>query len=227
MEISPEYEIEIENEQIDLSSIKDSFNLVIMGDSSVGKSSILERYCDDFFKKEKTSQYYLHIYKKNYKYKNNKKYLIKFWDPPKFNNNCNNTEINMFHNCDGILYVCSYDNPSSLTNINTWYQFLTQYIDLSTKEMALIINKKDLNEQEKLIKEEQIEKKSKDLQLQYFEVSAKTGDNIFNTFKVILNKMIDKYINENKTEDNENNNESDNDDYNNNEIENEGGCFII
>ena len=133
----------------------------------------------------------------------------------------------MLNNCDGILYVCSYDDPASLTHINSWYQFLTQYIDLSTKEMALIINKKDLNEQEKLIKEEQIEKKSKDLQLQYFEVSAKTGDNIFNTFKVILNKMIDKYINENKTEDNENNNESDNDDYNNNEIENEGGCFII
>ena len=223
MEISPEYEIEIEKEQIDLSSIKDSFNLVIMGDSSVGKSSILERYCDDFFKKEKTSQYYLQIYKKKYLYKNNKKYLIKFWEPPKFINNCNNIEINMLNNCDGILYVCSYDDPASLTHINSWYQFLTQYIDLSTKEMALIINKKDLNEQEKLIKEEQIEKKSTDLQLQYFEISAKTGENLFNTVKLIINKIIDKYINDNKNNDYEDNNESDND----NEFENEGGCFII
>ena len=222
MEISSELEIEFENDKIDLSSIKDSFNLLIIGDSLVGKTSILERYCHDFFKREKTFQNFLQIYKKKYSYKN-KKYLIKFWEPPKFLNNCNNIEINMLNNCDGILYVCSYDDPASLTHINSWYQFLTQYIDLSTKEMALIINKKDLKEQEKLIKEGQIEKKSKDLQLQYFEISAKTGENLFNTVKLIINKIIDKYINDNKNNDYEDNNESDND----NEFENEGGCFII
>ena len=222
MEISSELEIEFENDKIDLSSIKDSFNLLIIGDSLVGKTSILERYCHDFFKREKTFQNFLQIYKKKYSYKN-KKYLIKFWEPPKFMNNCNNIEINMLNNCDGILYVCSYDDPASLTHINSWYQFLTQYIDLSTKEMALIINKKDLKEQEKLIKEGQIEKKSKDLQLQYFEISAKTGENLINTIKLIINKIIDKYINDNKNNDYEDNNESDND----NEFENEGGCFII
>ena len=222
MEISSELEIEFENDKIDLSSIKDSFNLLIIGDSLVGKTSILERYCHDFFKREKTFQNFLQIYKKKYSYKN-KKYLIKFWVPPKFINCCNNIEINMLNNCDGILCVCSYDDPASLTHINSWYQFLTQYIDLSTKEMALIINKKDLKEQEKLIKEGQIEKKSKDLQLQYFEISAKTGENLFNTVKLIINKIIDKYINDNKNNDYEDNNESDND----NEFENEGGCFII
>ena len=222
MEITSGLEIEFENDQIDLSSIKDSFNILIIGDSLVGKTSILERYCHDFFKREKTFQNFLQIYKKKYSYKN-KKYLIKFWEPPKFINNCNNIEINMLNNCDGILYVCSYDDPASLTHINSWYQFLTQYIDLSTKEMALIINKKDLKEQEKLIKEGQIEKKSKDLQLQYFEISAKTGENLFNTVKLIINKIIDKYINDNKNNDYEDNNESDND----NEFENEGGCFII
>jgi 50S ribosomal subunit-associated GTPase HflX len=131
----------------------------------------------------------------------------------------------MFHNCDGILYVCSYDNPASLTHINTWYQFLTQYIDLSTKEMALIVNKKDLSEEKRIVKEEQIDKKSKDLQLKVFEISAKNGENVFNTIKSILNKMIDKYINENKKNGDEENNDSDDD----NDIENnkDEGCFII
>ena len=51
---SSELEIEEEKEDLyDLSTIKDSFNIVIMGDSSVGKTSILERFCNDFFKKEK------------------------------------------------------------------------------------------------------------------------------------------------------------------------------
>ena len=51
---SKEFDIEEEkSDQIDISSIKDSFNIVIMGDSLVGKTSILERFCNDFFKKEK------------------------------------------------------------------------------------------------------------------------------------------------------------------------------
>ena len=146
---SSELEIEEEKEDLyDLSTIKDSFNIVIMGDSSVGKTSILERFCNDFFKKEKYNNIFLQTFKKIYIY-NKKKYLIKFWDPPSFIDNCNNSEINMFRNCEGIIYTCSYDNAASLIHINTWYQFLTQYIDLSTKEMVLLINKKDVNDENK------------------------------------------------------------------------------
>ena len=213
-----------ENEIIDLSTIKDSFNIIIMGDCSVGKTSILERFCNDFFKTEKYYKNFLQIYKKIFIY-SKRKYLIKVWDPPTFIDDCNETEINMFHNCDGIIYVCSYDNPSSLMHINTWYQFLTKYIDLSTKEMVLFINKKDINNENKLINEEQIDKKSKDLQLQNFEISAKTGENVYNSIKIFINKIIDKYRNENmkngeeESEDNENDNDLNND--------KDGGCLII
>ena len=54
-----ELDFEIEKDQIDLSSIKDSFNLILMGDSSVGKTSILERFCNNFFKTEKYYQNFL------------------------------------------------------------------------------------------------------------------------------------------------------------------------
>ena len=222
---SKEFDIEEEkSDQIDISSIKDSFNIVIMGDSLVGKTSILERFCNDFFKKEKYANNSLQIYKKIFIY-NKKKYLIKFWDPPSFIDNCNNSEINMFNNCDGILYVCSYDNSASLVHINTWYQFLTQYIDLSTKEMALIVNKKDLSEENKTINENQIDKKSKDLQLKFFEISAKTGENVFISMKKFINKIIDKYKKDNKIngEEEDESTESDNE----NDEDKDEGCLII
>ena len=222
---SKEFDIEEEkSDQIDISSIKDSFNIVIMGDSLVGKTSILERFCNDFFKKEKYANNSLQIYKKIFIY-NKKKYLIKFWDPPSFIDNCNNSEINMFNNCDGILYVCSYDNSASLVHINTWYQFLTQYIDLSTKEMALIVNKKDLSEENKTINENQIDKKSKDLQLQFFEISAKTGENVFISMKKFINKIIDKYKKENKNNGEEENESTESD--NENDEDKDEGCLII
>ena len=160
-----------------------------MGDSSVGKTSILERYCNNFFKTEKYTRKTIEIYKKFITY-SDYSYQLKFWDPPNFMDNCNDSEINMFKNCDGIIYVCSYDNSDSLMHINTWYQFLTQYIDLSTKEMILLVNKKDLNE--KKITEKQIDKKSKDLRLEYQEISAKSGENVDKGMTNIISKLIER-----------------------------------
>ena len=203
-----------EEEKIFISNIRDSFNIVLMGDSSVGKTSILERYCNNFFKREKYSRKSIEIYKKIVRSPENY-YLLKFWDFPNFMDNCNDAEINMFNNCDGIIYVSSYDNPASLTHINTWYQFLMQYIDLSTKEMLLLINKKDL-EEGKEITEDQIEKKSKDLRLDFFEISAKTGENVSNSIKSIINKLIKKYNERSLSFNEDNSNEQE-----------EGGCVIF
>lgn len=185
-----------------------------MGDSSVGKTSILERYCNNFFKTEKCCRKTIEIYKKFISF-SDYSYQVKFWDAPNFMDNCNNSEINMFHNCDGIIYVCSYDSKDSLTHINTWYQFLTQYIDLSTKEMILIINKKDLKEG-KVITEEQINKKSKDLQLDYYEISAKTGENVNNSIKSIIKKLVERCNERSRGSINNSSNEKE-----------KGGCIII
>ena len=203
----------LDEDKIDISNIRDSFNIVLMGDSSVGKTSILERYCNNFFKTEKYSRKSIEIYKKCVTF-SDYSYQIKFWDPANFMDNCNDSEINMFHNCDGIIYVCSYDNADSLTHINTWYQFLTQYIDLSTKEMILFINKNDLNE--KIITEEQIDKKSKDLQLEYHEISAKNGENVDNGMKSIINKLIERCNERSRGSINDSNSEQE-----------KGGCNIF
>ena len=100
----------------------------------------------------------------------------------------------MFYNFDGIIFVSSYDNKKSLEYINTWYQLLIEYVDLSTKEMIWIINKKDLNGK-KILTEEEFEKKSKEL-LDYFEVSSKTGENIEHYIKSLIKKLIKKYNDE-------------------------------
>ncbi len=126
------------------------------------------------------------------------------------------SELDMFYNCDGIIFVSSYDNKPSLDNINTWYQLLIEYIDLSTKEMIWLVNKNDLINDNKILTAEQIEKKSKDLQLDYFEVSAKTGDNIEYSIKSLVKKLI-KRCNDNSldnldksTQDSNDINDSDN-----------------
>ena len=177
--------------QNDNTIIKDYFNIVIIGDSSVGKTSILEKYINNAFESNLKDKKQIEIYKTKISYYPNC-YKLKFWDITKFIGNNDISEINMFYKCDGIIFVSSYDNKTSLENLNIWYQLLIEYIDLSTKEMVWFINKKDLGD-EKIITKSEIEKKSKDLLLDYFEVSAKTGENIENGIKNIVNKIIKRF----------------------------------
>ena len=152
-------------DKVDLSNVKDFFNIVLIGDSSVGKTSILEKYINNSFESDIPNKKLIEIYKKKISLSNNS-YKLKFWDITKFIGKHDISEIDMFYNCDGIIFVSSYDNKSSLENLNIWYQLLIEYVDLSTKEMIWLINKKDLNE-EKVLTDEQIDKKSKDLLLDY------------------------------------------------------------
>jgi small GTP-binding protein len=171
-----------------LSIVKDYFNIVLVGNPSVGKTSILEKYVNNAFQANLENKKLIEIYKKQICLYTNS-YKLKFWDITKFIGNNDISELDMFYNCDGIIFVSSYDDKSSLENLNIWYQLLIEYVDLSTKEMVWLINKKDLNEG-KVLTEEQIEKKSKDLQLDYYEVSAKTGESIEEGIKKLVKKLI-------------------------------------
>ena len=177
-------------EQNEQTNVKDYFNIVLIGDSSVGKTSILEKYVNNIFNPELQNKKIIDIYKKNISLYTNS-YNLKFWDITKFIGKNDVSEIAMFYNCDGIIFVSSYDDKASLENINIWYQLLIEYVDLSMKEMVWLINKNDLKEG-KVLTKEQIEKKSKDLQLDYFEVSAKTGENIEYGIKNVVKKIIQR-----------------------------------
>jgi len=173
----------------DYSDVKDYFNIVLIGDSSVGKTSILEKYINNIFLQEFNNKNSIEIYKKKI-FLYTSFYKLKFWDITQFIRKNDVSELHMFYNCDGIIFVSSYDNKTSLDNINTWYQLLIEYIDLSTKEMIWLVNKNDLINDNKILTDEQIEKKSKDLLLDFFEVSAKTGDNIEYSIKSLVKKLI-------------------------------------
>ena len=173
-----------------LPKFKDYFNIVLIGDPSVGKTSILKKYINNVFEVELKNDQIVEIYTKKISFNSNS-YKLKFWDITKFIGKNDISELDMFYNCDGIIFVSSYDSKSSLENLNIWYQLLIEYVDLSTKEMIWLINKKDLNEG-KVLTEENIDKKSKDLQLDYYKVSAKTGENIDNGITQIVNKLIQR-----------------------------------
>ena len=96
------------------------FKIMALGDSDVGKTSIIKRYCSDIFKEETIklpiSFFHKEIYIKNKKIKLR---LIDIAGQEKYKGI---TKTYLKH-CDAILFIFSLDNKISFDNIVNWIQY--------------------------------------------------------------------------------------------------------
>ena len=166
--------------------IQDYFNILLIGDSNVGKTSILERYCNNRFLTYKFNNTLSQIYKKFIN--QNTLYIgLKFWDI-NFNEKFFKLYKTIYERSDIIIFICSFDNRKSLDNINIWYQNLLNNIDLSSKLMVLFANKNDLDKKE--FNSDNLIFKADSLKLKCFEMSAKNNINIQESFDKLINDIL-------------------------------------
>ena len=166
--------------------IQDYFNILLIGDPNVGKTSILERYCNNRFLTYKYNNTLSQIYKKFIN--QNTLYIgLKFWDI-NFNEKFFKLYKTIYERSDIIIFICSFDNRKSLDNINNWYQNLLNNIDLSSKLMVLFATKNDLDKKE--FNSENLIFKAESLKLKCFEMSAKNNINIQESFDKLINDIL-------------------------------------
>ena len=181
------------------SSIEEDFDekikLMIIGDSNVGKSSILKQYCkNEFFEKYITT---IGIdFQIKYIYLKNKKIQLQIWDTAGQERYRVVTK-NYFNTSDGFIIVYDITNRESFNNINNWIEQITT---LAGKDVKCIIfgNKNDLINQRQVQKEEGKEL-AKKYKFNFFETSAKSGNNVEEGFKnITIDVMGDIKIIHNK-----------------------------
>lgn len=172
-----------------LSSIyDDSFNFFLVGEPNVGKTCLLTQFCKEIcpshkIKKKKLFQ----VFTKTTTYKN-KVIQLKFFDILLTDENINIFN-QMMENSDGVIFVCSFDNKQSLEKLKQWYIKVSPYTALNSKEMILLVNKNDM-EGKREISEKEIKMKCKDLRIDYYLVSAKTGKNVKKAFEEFIAKAV-------------------------------------
>lgn len=169
-------------------SLQDYFSIVMVGDEDVGKTSILNRYCNNKFttsKKKKTKS--LDIYKKSLEYKSNE-FMLKLWDS-KYTESSFKLNKQIYERADCIIFVCSIIDKASFTNINNWYQILSDNIDLSNKQMMILANKVDL-EDDRVIGNDEIRQKAEELDIPFYEVSALSNTGLDEAFNAMISKMV-------------------------------------
>ena len=164
--------------------------LLIIGDSTVGKTSILGRYANGIFNANYLATIGLDNFTKD-EIIDNKTIRIKIWDTAGQEKYQSLTK-GFFRNAQGIMVVFDVTNSETYKDIKYWTQSIKAHMSSDIDEISVIIigNKIDSNERE--VKRGEAEIYCKELGYPYFETSAKTGENVDETIKYLVKQVIKK-----------------------------------
>ena len=164
--------------------------LLIIGDATVGKTSILRRFAHDTFNPNYISTLGIDFFTKDVILEQ-KKIHIKIWDTAGQERYRSLTR-GFFKNGQGILIVFAINNKDSFNGLNYWIDSIKNNINLENKNIPVIIlgNKLDISDRE--VSKEEAKNFAKRNNYNYYEVSAKTGEGIDESIKILIKKVIEE-----------------------------------
>ena len=167
---------------------KYTFKLIIIGDSHVGKSSLLMKYVDKNFNENLDTTIGVDFKIKHINLNNQ---LIDFhiWDT---SGQCRFRSLTKlyYRYCYGVLIVFDLSDKQSFINIENWLKDINKYCDVPNIPKILIGNKLDLKSKIQ-VSDEEIHKFCSKNNLKYIKTSVKDDINIEKCF-IELGEQIQK-----------------------------------
>ena len=184
-------------ERVSLSFI--DLKIILIGDAGVGKTSISGRYIDSSFKDAYQATLQVEKRMKIINEDDKTSIRLNIWDTAgqeKFRS----ITRQFYRDCQGAFIVFDLTKKSSFNELKTWINELKTHGNDDTV-IIILGNKSDLTT-EREISEDVIKNEIKD-KYKYFEVSAKTGNNVSLAFdemkKLIMQKIKKNEQNESNT----------------------------
>ena len=161
--------------------VKQTFQIILIGNSKVGKTSIIQKCLfntfSDIYQKSKS----FNLFWTNYEI-NSELYCLQLWDVSGDEKNVNSVTGKFYKNCNCAFLIYSINDFESFTSIEKWLTDLRRYANDNILTV-LIGNKIDIKT-ERLVSYENGKKYKDDNKIDYFfEISAKNGENIENLIK--------------------------------------------
>ena len=162
-----------------------SFKILTIGESGVGKTSILRRYVENKFQKHHLSTIGIDYMAKTIKI-NDKEIKLKIWDTAG-QERYRNITSHIYKGADGIILVFDVTDEVSFNQISDWMEQINANVSKDEVSLILIGNKCDL--EERIVNQEKGEEMANSLNIKYYETSALKGIGINEAFEG-LTKMI-------------------------------------
>ena len=170
------------------------FKLLLIGNSSVGKSSLLVRFVDDVWEEN-----FVPTIGVDFKLKtldvNGKKVKLQIWDTAG-QERFKNITASYYRGGNGVLVVYDITDRDSFTNLTSWLIEIEKNANKSVFKL-LIGNKNDLESERKVTTEEGKEFADSN-GMKFIETSAKTADKVYEAFELLTKEIIKNNLNKDK-----------------------------
>ena len=158
--------------------------IVFTGDINVGKTSLIIRYIDNDFKEKPTVNVdymskQLHIKGRDVR--------VELWDTAG-QERFRTITSSYYKGAQAVILVYDCTNSTSFTNLSHWMTE-SERCAAETANIILLANKRDLNDSIAVTKD-QGQQFANEFGIPFYEVSAKTGENVDKFFEDIISQII-------------------------------------
>ena len=165
--------------------------IVLLGDVSVGKTSIASRYCKNSFNEHHINTIGGAYQQQKVVLGNGSMVKLHIWDTSgqeRFR-----AMTNLYYR-DAQVAILTYDitNESSFSSIEFWIQELKYKVENENMILCLVGNKCDVNLNERKVTSQKGKNFAQDNNMIFFETSAKTGEGVKDLFVTIANKVYEQ-----------------------------------
>ena len=165
-----------------------AFKIITIGDTGVGKTSILRRFVDNKFQKN-----YLATIGIDYKAKviniNNLEIKLKIWDTAG-QERFQNITGQYYKSADGIALVFDVTDSASFQKLREWMDSISANTQQNNIGLVLLGNKCDIKTRN--VTTEMGNQMAQELNIKYFETSALTGQGINEAFDYLARVIMQK-----------------------------------
>ena len=166
------------------------YKILLLGDSSVGKTCFLLYYTENTFQEIHLSSIGLDCKFKEVQLKNGETTKIQIWDTAG-QDRFRAIARNYFKGAHGIILIYDITNRESFENVENWINQIQE--EVSEKVCIVLVGNKIDLEDKRLVSTEEGKKMAEEFGLMFFECSCKTGDNVNETFQELVEKTVENY----------------------------------
>ena len=163
--------------------------ILLIGDSLVGKTCLIQRYVNGTFKGDYISTVGLDYHTK-LEIINNLNVSVKLWDTAG-QERFKALTASFFRNAEGVVIAYDVTNSESFDNLKFWISSIKTNLFEKNIFIPIIIigNKIDLEDMREITKDV-ASAFAKENKFKYFETSAKTGEGVDEAFRDLVNQVL-------------------------------------
>ena len=166
------------------------YKVLLLGDTKVGKTCFLMRYTDNTFQETHMSTIGLDYRLKTMKLSSGKNVKVQIWDTAGQDRFRAITK-NYFKGAHGIILIYDVTDEQSFDNVSNWINQIKE--EASDNVIIFLVGNKIDDVDHRKIQIENGENLANTFKLEFFETSAKTGENVQKTFQTLVQKIDEIY----------------------------------